>query len=74
MGGLKSISALAREGLKEDTPDAFALLNALSSNEDQLGELELAIQKAGHPVKGTKTWLKDNRAVVKPWREAAKQA
>jgi glycine betaine/proline transport system substrate-binding protein len=73
-GGSESIIAIARQGLKEDAPDAFALLDALSLTEDQLGELELAIQETGDPVKGTKTWLEDNRDVVKPWIEAAKQA
>ena len=73
-GGSESINAIAREGLKEDAPDAFALLDALSLTEDQLGKLELAIQESSDPVKGTKTWLEDNRDVVKPWIEAAKQA
>ena len=73
-GGSESVTAIAREGLKEDAPDAFALLDAISLTEDQLGKLELAIQQSGDPVKGTKTWLKNNRDVVKPWIEAAKQA
>ena len=73
-GGSESIHAIAREGLKEDAPDAFALLDALSLTEDQLGKLELAIQESSDPVKGTKTWLEDNRDVVKPWIEAAKPA
>lgn len=74
MGGSEHLVAIARQGLKEDAPDAFALLDALNLSEDQLGELELAIQKSGEPLKGTKTWLDDNRDVVKPWVDAAKQA
>ena len=70
-GGSESITAIAREGLKEDAPDAFALPDTLSLNEDQLGKLELAIHESGDPVKGTRTWLKSNRDVVQPWIEAA---
>lgn len=53
-GGSESINTIAREELKEDAPDAFALLNALSLTEDQLGKLELAIQETGDPVKSTR--------------------
>lgn len=42
-GGSESFNAMAREGLKEDAPDAFALLNAISLTEDQLGRLELVL-------------------------------
>jgi glycine betaine/proline transport system substrate-binding protein len=72
-GAPDKIFAIAREGLEDDLPDAFAFLNALTLDEDQLGKLELAIEESGDPVKGTKTWLEDNRDVVRPWIEAAKK-
>ena len=67
------LDTFAREGLEDDLPDAFALLDSISFTEERLGKLELAIQKAGE-IKGTRTWLKDNRDVVQPWIEAAKKA
>ena len=73
-GGSENPVGIAREGLEDDLPDAFAFLDALTLNEDQLGTLELANQKAGSPAKGVKTWLEDNRDVVQPWIEAAKKA
>lgn len=73
-GGSETPVAIARQGLKEDLPDAFAFLDALTLDEHQLGTLELAIQKTNEPIKGVKTWLKDNRDVVRPWIEAAKKA
>jgi len=73
-GGSETPVAIARQGLREDLPDAFAFLDALTLDEHQLGSLELEIQKAGEPVKGAKNWLQGNRDVVNPWVEAAQKA
>lgn len=64
MGGEETISTMTREGLKEDLPDAFALLEAVTLDEKQLLTLEVAIRKGGEsiPEKGTKAWLKKTRA------------
>lgn len=66
MGGEETISTMTREGLKEDLPDAFALLEAVTLDEKQLLTLEVAIRKGGEsiPEKGTKAWLKKNQSVV----------
>jgi glycine betaine/proline transport system substrate-binding protein len=65
---------VVREGFKEDNPVAYALIDAMKLNEEQVGTLELAINKAGDPEKGVRNWLEDNRGVIEPWVEAAKQA
>ena len=43
-------------------------------DEDQIGSLELAINEAKDPRKGVSRWLeeKENRELVRPWIEAAK--
>ena len=76
MGGEETISTITREGLKEDLPDAFALLDAVTLHEEQLLTLEVAIREGGQasPEKGVKAWLKNNRSVVQPWIDAAKEA
>jgi glycine betaine/proline transport system substrate-binding protein len=76
MGGEETISTITREGLEEDLPDAFALLDAVTLNEEQLLTLEVAIREGGEdtPEKGAKAWLKNNRSVVQPWIDAAKEA
>jgi glycine betaine/proline transport system substrate-binding protein len=76
MGGEETISTITREGLEEDLPDAFALLDAVTLNEEQLLTLEVAIREGGEdtPEKGVKAWLKNNRSVVQPWIDAAKEA
>jgi glycine betaine/proline transport system substrate-binding protein len=70
------LRSVTREGLAEDEPAAYALINAMRLNEEQVGSLELAINKSGDPEAGVLRWLevKDNRELVRPWIEAAKDA
>jgi glycine betaine/proline transport system substrate-binding protein len=67
------ISAIVNEDLPDDDPVAYAFLNNLRLNEEELISLENAQAKEGE-VKGTQTWLEDNRNVVQPAIDAAKQA
>jgi glycine betaine/proline transport system substrate-binding protein len=67
------ISAIVNENLPDDDPVAYAFINNLRLNEEELISLENAQAKAGE-VKGTQEWLKDNRDVVQPAIDAAKQA
>ena len=70
------LHSVAREGLAEDDPAAYALINAMRLNEDQVGSLELAINEADDPETGVRKWLEDkkNRELVRPWIETAKNA
>src|SRR5215207_6737524 len=67
MGGSEQLSAIAREGLEEDSPDAFQLLDNITLSEEQLGDLELAIRDAGDPEQGARGWLEQNREVADSW-------
>lgn len=59
MGGEENISTITREGLEDDLPDAFALLENVKLDEEQLLTLEVAIRKGGEdaPENGTQTWI-----------------
>ncbi len=72
----QTLHSVTREGLAGDEPAAYALINAMRLDEDQVGSLELAINKAEDPEKGVSRWLqkKKNRELVQPWIEAAKNA
>ncbi len=67
------ISAIVNEDLPDDDPVAYAFINNLRLNDAELVALENAQAKAGE-VEGTQEWLKDNRDVVQPAIDAAKQA
>ena len=43
------------------------MLDNLTLTEEQLGELELAINEAEDPEEGTRAWLEENRDAVEPW-------
>lgn len=67
MGEAEKLSAIARKGLEEDAPEAFEFLDKLTLDEQQLGELELAITEAENPEEGARAWLDKNRDVVEAW-------
>jgi glycine betaine/proline transport system substrate-binding protein len=69
------ISTIVHENLSQDDPVAYAFLNTLRLNEEELISLENEITKAGDdPIAGSKAWLENNRDVVQPAIDAAKQA
>jgi glycine betaine/proline transport system substrate-binding protein len=72
----QSLHAVVREGLADDEPVAYVLINAMRLDEDQVGSLEISINNAGDPEKGVRRWLEEgeNRDLVRPWVEAAKNA
>jgi glycine betaine/proline transport system substrate-binding protein len=72
----QTLHSVTRKDLAEDEPAAYALINAMKLDEDQVGSLELAINRAEDPEAGVRRWLEDkeNRELVRPWVEAAKNA
>jgi glycine betaine/proline transport system substrate-binding protein len=72
----QTLHSVTREGFSGREPAAYALINAMRLDEDQVGSLELAINEAKDPEAGVRRWLevKENRELVRPWIEAAKNA
>jgi glycine betaine/proline transport system substrate-binding protein len=69
------ISAIVNEDLPDDDPVAYAFINNLRLNEDELISLENEIAAAGdNAPKGVQSWLKENQDVVQPAIDAAKKA
>ena len=50
----QTLHSVTREGLAEDEPGAYALINAMRLDEDNVGSLELAINKAEDPEVGVR--------------------
>src|ERR671911_1269192 len=67
-------STIVRRGLREKDPVAYAFMDALELTEEQINDLEYAINKEDDPLAGARRWASDNRAVVRPWIEAARDA
>jgi len=67
-------STIVRSGLRQEDPVAYALMDALELTEGQIDGLEYAINKEETPVVGARRWVSENREVVRPWIDAARNA
>jgi len=65
------ILTIVNEGLPEDDPVAYAFMDALKLDEDQLNDPESTINEAGDPLEGGR---RTKRAAWQPWVEAAENA
>ncbi len=68
------LHSVVRADLAEDDPVAYALIDAMRLDEEQVGAMEIAINRAGDPETGVRDWLAENGEVVRPWIEAAREA
>lgn len=68
------ITTIVSEDLPQDDPVATAFIDALIFDEEQIGDLESAINEAGDPYEGARRWAEDNPEVWQPWVEAAQDA
>lgn len=67
------ISSVARPGLGNEDPFAFAMLDGLRLSGPQLEDLETYIQEAGGPRPGSEEWAEDNEALMASWVYIARQ-
>ncbi|HZY64355.1 MAG: glycine betaine ABC transporter substrate-binding protein [Actinomycetota bacterium] len=70
------ISSIVRRDLAEDDPTAYEFLRTLSLSDEEVVEIELSINERGsrNPVRGVEAWVSQNREVVQPWVDAARDA
>jgi glycine betaine/proline transport system substrate-binding protein len=67
-------STIVSGGLREEDPEAYAFMDALALTEEQINGLEYAINNEDDPLAGARRWASENRDVVRPWIEAARNA
>ncbi|MGM0984388.1 MAG: glycine betaine ABC transporter substrate-binding protein [Pseudomonadota bacterium] len=67
-GGAEQIHTIARQGLEEDMPEAYAILDAFEWTPEQMGEVMLMNQEEdADPYENAKQWVEDNQDVVQQW-------
>ncbi|WP_069384205.1 glycine betaine ABC transporter substrate-binding protein [Halomonas caseinilytica] len=67
-GGAEHINTIVRQGLKEDMPEAYAILDAFEWTPEQMGEVMLMNQEEGSdPYENAKQWVEENQDVVQEW-------
>ncbi len=70
-GGAEQIHTAVREGLEEDMPEAYAILDAFEWTPEQMGEVMLMNQEDGSdPYENAKQWVEDNQDVVEAWLDS----
>ncbi len=67
-----TILSIVNEDLPNDDPVAYAFLDAITLTEDQVNEIENI--NPNDYAESARTWLEDNRDVVQPWIDAAREA
>jgi glycine betaine/proline transport system substrate-binding protein len=67
-----TILTIVNEDLPDDDPVAYAFLDAITLTEDQVNEIENI--NPNDYAESARTWLEDNRDVVQPWVDAAREA
>jgi glycine betaine/proline transport system substrate-binding protein len=65
-------STIVRGDLREEDPVAYAFIDALELSEEQINDLESVINDEDDPLAGARRWASENREVVRPWIEAAR--
>src|SRR5690625_2939523 len=67
-GGAEQIHTITRKGLKEDNPEAYAILERFEWSPADMEEVMLLNEEPGSdPYENAKKWLADNEDRVKEW-------
>ncbi|XKH59590.1 glycine betaine ABC transporter substrate-binding protein [Halomonas sediminis] len=69
-GGPEQIHTVVRQGLQDDMPEAYAILDAFEWTPEQMGEVMLMNQQDdSDPYESAKQWVEDNPELVNEWLE-----
>ncbi|BBI63598.1 glycine/betaine ABC transporter substrate-binding protein [Vreelandella sulfidaeris] len=70
-GGAEQIHTVVRQGLEDDMPEAYAILDAFEWTPEQMGEVMLMNQEEdSDPYENAKQWVEDNQDVVEQWLDS----
>ncbi|MGO4540860.1 glycine betaine ABC transporter substrate-binding protein [Paenibacillus sp. 2TAB19] len=66
-GGDEQIHTVARKGLKDDLPEAYAFLDAFNWTPDEMADVMIQIQEGKSPEDAAKQWVEQNPDKVNAW-------
>lgn len=66
-GDAETINTLAREGLQEDAPRAYEILNNFNWETADMEAVMLDIQEGADPAEAAATWIEENQDKVDEW-------
>lgn len=68
-GGAETIETFVREGLEEDLPEAYALLDNFNWETDHMEEVMLEIEEGADPADAARNWVDNNQDIVSEWTD-----
>lgn len=68
-GGAEEIHTIGRLGLEEDHPEAHKILSQFKWQEEDMGEIMVAIEEGENPEAAARKWVDDNQDKVAEWTE-----
>ncbi|MCD5002511.1 ABC transporter permease/substrate binding protein [Enterococcus saccharolyticus] len=69
MGGEESINTMARQGLKEDMPEVYKVLDNFAWELEDIESVMLEIENGKAPVEAARDWMDANEDTVNSWKE-----
>lgn len=67
----ETINTLVREGLEEDAPRAYEILNNFNWTTEDMEAVMLDIQEGADPAEAAATWIEENQDKVDEWLQEA---
>lgn len=68
MGAEESIHTMVREGLAEDQPEVYEVLDNFQWTQADMEEVMLAINEGASPEEAAKDWVENNQDLVEQWK------
>lgn len=69
MGGAESIMTMARQGLEEDMPEAYQILDNFQWEVEDIEEVMLEVEEGTDPEEAAQHWIDKNPEKVEEWVE-----
>ncbi|WNK20921.1 glycine betaine ABC transporter substrate-binding protein [Halomonas piscis] len=66
-GGSEKIHTIARQGLEDDMPGAYAILDAFEWSSDDMNEVMLMQEEGNDPAAAAEEWVENNPDKVNEW-------
>lgn len=66
-GGAEEIKTMARQGLEEDLPNAYKVLENFSWGEEKFNNVMLEIHNGTDPEEAAATFVEENQDLVDEW-------
>ena len=68
-GDAETINTMVREGLEDDMPEAYALLDNFNWTPDDLEEVMLKVSEGADPKEAAEEWIGENEDKVEAWTD-----